>query len=104
MPELESKYSWSVFSDNNCQCRQEHSFETEEMPDISQPVVVDDVWNCGQVWYGYFSNGDNEFYADPKHELCPVCQNRAMPKGVSSMCGECEAYAEALAEKAFYRE
>ncbi len=104
MPELESKFSWSVFSDNNCQCGQEHSFETDKLPDISQPVIREDVWNCGNVWYTYFSNGDNEFYADPKHELCPVCQTRAMPKGVADYCDECVAYAEHLAEKALYNE
>ncbi len=104
MPELESKFTWSVFSDNNCQCGQEHSFETEKLPDISQPVVIQDVWNCGEVWYNFFSNGDNEFYADPKHELCPVCQTNAMPKDQASWCDACVAYDELRAERALYGE
>jgi hypothetical protein len=104
VPELESKFSWSVFSDGNCQCGTQHSYETDEMPDISNAVFIDDIWNCGQACFSFFSNGDNHFWADPKHELCPVCQNQSMPKGQSAYCGECEAYAEALAERAYYRE
>ncbi len=104
MPELESKYEWSLFSDGNCPCGQQHEIESNKFPDISQPYTVKDTWNCGEVWYVSFSNGDDEFWADPKHELCPVCQTRAMPKGVADYCDECVAYAEHLAEKALYNE
>ena len=104
MPELESKFTWSVFSDGNCQCGTPHEIETTELPDISQPYIDKDNWTCGEIWYSDFSNGDNEFTADPKHELCPVCQTQAMPKGVADYCDECVAYAELLAEKALYNE